>query len=118
MIYHAAWYIWLLLSIVAAVLFLLWWKRRKVFRKRYPRIYELRDFVPSPHPPEAYFKDLDISLAQISQKRKQYDDIEFELAELDEAAWSFLKQEARPYAKPITVRNMMGIAFAPPILRT
>jgi hypothetical protein len=53
--------------------------------------------VPSPHPPEAYFKDLDISLAQISQKRKQYDDIESELAELDETAWSFLKQEARPY---------------------
>jgi surface-adhesin protein E len=82
--------------IVVAVLFL-WWKRRKVFRKRYPRIYELREFVPSPHPPEAYFKDLDISLAQISQKRKQYDDIESELAGLDEAAWSFLKQEARPY---------------------
>ena len=68
-----------------------------MFRKRYPRIYELWDFVPSPHPPEAYFKDLDVSLAQISQKRKQYDDIESELAELDEAAWSFLKQEARPY---------------------
>jgi hypothetical protein len=68
-----------------------------MFRKRYPRIYELRDFVPSPHPPGAYFRDLDASLAEISQKRKQYDDIEAELGELDDAAWAFLKEEVRPY---------------------
>jgi hypothetical protein len=68
-----------------------------VFRKRYPRIYELKDFVPSPHPPGAYFRDLDASLAQIAQKRKQYDDIEAELGELDDVAWALLKEEVRPY---------------------
>jgi len=72
-------------------------KRRKVFRNGIRGIYEFTgEFVPSPHRPKL-FKDLDISLAQISQNEKQYDDIESELAGLDEAAWSFLKQEARPY---------------------
>jgi hypothetical protein len=42
--------------------FLFYFEEQQVFRKRYPRIYELKDFVPSPHPPGAYFRDLDAFL--------------------------------------------------------
>jgi hypothetical protein len=75
-----------------------WFARRKslMFRKELPRIYELRDLLPVPPPPGAYFRDLDRSLAEIPQKLRQYRDIEQDLQGLDPAAWAFLKSELAP----------------------
>ncbi len=65
-------------------------------RRELPRIYELRDLLPASPPADAYFCDLDRSLAEIPQKLKQYRDIERDLSGLDPAAWAFLKSELKP----------------------
>jgi len=67
-----------------------------MYRKILPRIYELRDLLPLPAPPGAYFHDLDRTLAEIPQKLKQYRDIEADLQGLDPVAWTFLKSELQP----------------------
>lgn len=67
-----------------------------MFRKELPRIYELRDLLSTPLPPDGYFRNLDQSLTEIPQKLRQYRDIEQELQGLDEKAWAFLKSEAVP----------------------
>jgi hypothetical protein len=59
-------------------------------------IYELRDLLPNPPPASAYFRDLDRTLAEIPQKRKQYRDVERDLQALDADAWAFLKSELKP----------------------
>ena len=33
----------------------IWWRRKTVYRRELPRIYELRDLLPNPPPPGAYF---------------------------------------------------------------
>jgi hypothetical protein len=67
-----------------------------MYREQLPRIYELHDLIPVPPPPDAYFRNLDASLAEIPQKLKQYRDIEQELSDLDPTAWKFLKAEVAP----------------------
>lgn len=71
-------------------------RKRQVFRRELPRIYELADMLPEPPPPEGYFRSLDRSLAEIPQKLKQYRDIERDLKGLDPEAWSFIKSELTP----------------------
>lgn len=67
-----------------------------MFRSELPRIYELRDLLPDPAPPGAYFRNLDQSLAEIPQKLKQFRDIEHDLEGLDLEAWGSLKSELKP----------------------
>jgi len=71
-------------------------RNQPMYRNDLPRIYELRDLLPAPLPPGAYFRDLDRTLAEIPQKLRQYRDIEVELQSLDPAAWAFLKSELQP----------------------
>jgi hypothetical protein len=67
-----------------------------MYRRELPRLYELSDLVPRPAPPQAYFRDLDRSLAAIPQKLNLYRDIEKDLRGLDPVAWTFLKAEVAP----------------------
>ena len=67
-----------------------------VYRSELPRIYELRDLLPNPLPPDAYFHDLDKTLTEIPQKLRQFRDVERDLQSLDTSAWSFLKSELVP----------------------
>jgi hypothetical protein len=67
-----------------------------MFRSELPRIYELRDLLPDPVPPGAYFRNLDQSLAEIPQKLKQFRDIERDLEGLDLEAWVSLRSELKP----------------------
>jgi hypothetical protein len=67
-----------------------------VYRKELSRIYELRDLLPNPLPPKAYFRDLNETLAAWPQKRKQFQDIEGDLQGLDVAAWTCLKAQVAP----------------------
>ncbi len=67
-----------------------------MYRQELPRIYELRDLLPTPLPQAAYFHDLDETLVAWPQKRKQFQDIEGDLQCLDAAAWAYLKTEVAP----------------------
>jgi hypothetical protein len=67
-----------------------------VYRRELPRVYELRDLLPNPPPPGAYFRNLDKSLAEIPQKLRQFRDLERTLQGLDARAWNFLKSEVKP----------------------
>jgi hypothetical protein len=71
-------------------------RNKAVYRKELPRIYELRDLLPNPLPPGAYFRDLDKTLAKWPQKREQFRHIEGDLQGLDAAAWAYLKAEVAP----------------------
>jgi hypothetical protein len=91
---------WLLLIVASGILVIAILRhlrrRRSVYQKQLPRIYELRDWLPTPLPPDAYFRDLDRSLAEIPQKLRQFRDIEADLQGLDATAWHFLKSELAP----------------------
>lgn len=67
-----------------------------MYRNELLRIYELRDLLPNPLPRDAYFRDLDSTLATIPQKLKQFLDAESDLQGLDAAAWTYLKAELVP----------------------
>jgi hypothetical protein len=67
-----------------------------VYRSELSRIYELRDLLPDPLPPSAYFQNLDKSLAEIPQKLQQFRELEKDLQGLDASAWLFLKAEVAP----------------------
>jgi hypothetical protein len=67
-----------------------------MFCRELPRICELRDLLPDPVPPGAYFRNLDESLARIAQKLKQFRDIEGDLDGLDPETWEALKSELKP----------------------
>ena len=67
-----------------------------MYRKELPRIYELRDLLPHPLPPNAFFQHLDKTLAEIPQKLRQFRELEKDLQGLDATAWSFLKSELAP----------------------
>ena len=54
-------------AFVLGMLVWIWWRRKTVYRRELPRIYELRDLLPNPPPPGAYFCNLDKSLAEIPQ---------------------------------------------------
>ncbi len=77
-----------------------------MFRSQLPRIYELRDLLPTPLPARAYFQDLDNTLTEWPQKLKQFRDIEADLQSLDDVAWSYLKGELAPL--PITKHETRG----------
>jgi hypothetical protein len=82
------------ITLLAAVLWFRWRKRKKaVYRKELPRVFELHDLVETPRPANAYFRDFDSSLAMYPQKRKQFRDIESELQGLESQAWAQLKTE-------------------------
>jgi hypothetical protein len=93
-------YTWVTLGIAAlalmAIALCLLWRNRSVYRRELPRIYELRDLLPDPIPPKAYFQNLDKSLAEIPQKLRQFRELERDLRGLDTAAWSFLNSELVP----------------------
>ena len=65
-------------------------------RIEFPRLHELRDTLPTPLPPDAYFHDCDSTLAESPQKRRQFRDIESDVQSLDPEAWAFLKAELTP----------------------
>ena len=83
-------------AFVLGMLVWIWWRRKTVYRRELPRIYELRDLLPNPPPPGAYFCNLDKSLAEIPQKLRQFRDLERDLQGLNAAAWNFLKSELEP----------------------
>jgi len=69
---------------------------QSTYRRRLPRLYELHDLLPNPSPPNAYFRDLDQSLATSRAKLAVYYEIEEDLQSLDPKAWTFLKSELAP----------------------
>jgi len=71
-------------------------KELPMFRTQMPRIYELRDLIPDPRSPDAYFQNFDENV-QDFHVRQIYARWETELQGLDEDAWEFLKCEASPY---------------------
>jgi hypothetical protein len=82
-------------AVAVALAAWVWQRRTAMYRRQLPHIYELHDLIPVP-PPNAYFRDLDRTLAEIPQKLKQYRDVEKDLQGLDPAAWAFLKSELAP----------------------
>ena len=66
------------------------------YRDQFPRLYELRDLLPDPTPENAFFRNLEPSLAESRGKREAYKTIEADLAALDPVAWAFLKAELAP----------------------
>jgi hypothetical protein len=86
--------------VIAATLVLIaafWmWRRKTVYRKELPRVFELHDLVQPSSSPEAYFPDFEKSLSEIRPKLKQFRDIEHDLRGLDAEAWAFLKSEVAP----------------------
>ena len=83
-------------AFVLGMLVWIWWRRKTVYRRELPRIYELRDLLPNPPPPGAYLRNLDELLAEIPQKLRQFRHLERDLQGLDTAAWNFLKSELEP----------------------
>jgi hypothetical protein len=80
-----------------ALIATLWMCRRKaVYRKELPRVFELHDLVQPSSSPEAYFQNFEKSLSEIRPKLKQFRDIEEDLQGLDANAWAFLKSEVAP----------------------
>ena len=65
-----------------------------MYRKELSRIYELRDLLPGALPANAYFQNLDETLAGSPSKLRQFRELENLLQCLDLPAWHFLKSEA------------------------
>lgn len=65
-------------------------------RCHFARVYELRDLLPDPVPPGAYFADFEKTLTSWPEKRARFLEIEADLQGLDESAWTFLKGELAP----------------------
>ena len=61
-----------------------------------PRVYELRDLLPYPVPPGAYFANFDETLTEWPTKKERFLAIEADLQGLDANAWTFLKTEIEP----------------------
>ena len=76
-----------------------------MFRKEIPRVYELRDLIKNPESPDAFFQDFDRSVRDEPSKKEIFFARENDLRCLDETAWQFLKNEARPY---LTKRDPTG----------
>ena len=68
-----------------------------MYRKKLPRVYELRDLIEDPTSPSAYFQDFDNSIRDESTKKRAWLAREDELQGLDLTSWEFLKNEALPY---------------------
>jgi hypothetical protein len=67
-----------------------------LYRREFPRIYELSDLVREPESEKAYFRNLDKSLAEWPMKREHYRELEAQLQGLDARAWADLKAEVAP----------------------
>jgi hypothetical protein len=67
-----------------------------VYRREFPRIYELGDLVREPESATAYFRNLDKSLAEWPLKRGCYRELEAQLQGVDAEAWADLKAEVTP----------------------
>jgi hypothetical protein len=68
-------------------------------RDEFPRIFELRDSLPTPLPEGVAFPALDQTIIEYPQKRKFLGDIEVELQGLDVTAWAALKAKLTPLPK-------------------
>lgn len=68
-------------------------------RDEFPRIFELRDSLPSPLPGGFAFPALDQTIIEYPQKRKFLREIEAELQGLDLTAWAALKAKLTPLPK-------------------
>src|SRR5580692_4826758 len=86
----------LIAAILALVLAVWIWRRRSVYRRELPRVFELHDVVQPSCSPQAYFQNFENSLLERPQKLKQFRDIERDLQGLDADAWTFLKSEITP----------------------
>ena len=65
-------------------------------RQALSRVYELRDLLPEPVPPGAYFANFDKTLESWPGKKACFLEIECDLQSLDAEAWAFLKHELAP----------------------
>ena len=65
-------------------------------RNTMPRMYEIRDLLSDPELPNSFFRNFDVSIAEIAVKRKIFTDLEAELQGLDDAAWNYLKHQVAP----------------------
>lgn len=68
-------------------------------RDEFPRIFELRDLLPTPLPERVAFPSLDEASIQFAPKRKFLRDVEAELQGLDAAAWAAVKAKLTPLPK-------------------
>jgi hypothetical protein len=66
-------------------------------RAETPRVYELCDLIADRSRPPSYFQDFDRSVASEPEKKRVWLAREREFQRLDDVAWGFLKDEARPY---------------------
>jgi hypothetical protein len=73
-------------------------------RDEFPRIFELRDLLPSPLPEGIAFPSLDEASIQFPPKRKFLRDTEAELQSLDPAAWTALIAKLTPLPKKHNTR--------------
>jgi hypothetical protein len=67
-----------------------------MFRKQWPRIYELWDLIADPSSPDAYLPEEDV-LRSSSLAQEFYASLEKELQGLDEDPWKSLRSEAARY---------------------
>ncbi len=68
-------------------------------RDEFPRIFELRDLLPTPLPEGVAFPSLDETSIQFAPKRKFLRDIGAELQSLDAVGWAALKAKLTPLPK-------------------
>jgi|ERR1035441_5310122 hypothetical protein len=69
-----------------------------MFRSHLPRLYELRDLIPDPDSPDAYFQDFEAVL-QDHLAKAVFAGWERKVQDLDEDAWKTLKGEASQYLR-------------------
>jgi len=67
-----------------------------MYRDELPRVFELRDLLPTPLPSAAYFQKFEQSILDEPVKRKHFRHIEADLQQLDLAAWCYLKTKLQP----------------------
>jgi hypothetical protein len=78
-----------------------------MFRKEFPRMFELRDQFKPQDPLNSFWRNLDISI-QDSVKRMACRPYEAALQSLDSAAWEFLKKEVSIYLTKWDEKNARG----------
>src|SRR5580704_917248 len=74
-------------------------------RTEMPRVFELCDLIADRSSPSSYFQDFETTVASEAEKKRVWFAREREFQRLDDAAWAFLKAEARPY---LTSRDRKG----------
>jgi hypothetical protein len=74
-----------------------------MFRAQLPRVYELKDLIPDPDSPDAYFKDFETRLQTSPLAKACFTGLEKKLQYLHEDAWTALKNEA---AQHLTRRDL------------